>query len=158
MNYQPMSRLVLAICILFSGIHSQAQAPINEPDLHKPRLFDNLPAEIPVSTVELKGLLAQNAVAGKEVSVKFADAKRSAFAGQIVSAASKYGDKLHSVVVRSTNFKGAMMTISAITLEDGSVAYKGRIISFQHADLYELEKKNDQYILVKKNYYELVNE
>lgn len=157
MNYQKLSGFILAICCC-AGIAVHAQAPLNEPDLNKPRLFDNLPPEIPVAISELKSLLSVIPEAGKDVSLKLSDSKRSAFSGKIVSAAAKYENTVHSVVIRSTNFNGATLTLSSSTLPDGTVTYKGRIISFQHADLYELEKKNEQYILVKKNYYELVNE
>jgi len=65
---------------------------------------------------------------------------------------------MRSVVVRLSDFKGATLTLSSFTHPDGTVTYSGRIISFQHADLFELQYQNEQYFLIKKNYYELVNE
>ena len=43
-------------------------------------------------------------------------------------------------------------------MADGSVRYSGRIISFQHADAYEINLENNQYVFVKKGFYDLVNE
>jgi hypothetical protein len=71
---------------------------------------------------------------------------------------SKYNNTLRSVVVRSTNFNGATLTLSSSTTTDGAATYTGRIISFQHGDLFVLQKENEEYYLVKKKYHELINE
>ena len=159
MNYLKLSGSILAILLCCATISAQQQrsAPINEPQLSKPRLFDDLPAVIPVSVSELKSMMT-GTVQGKDVNVNLADKRKSTFAGKIVSAAAKYDDKIRSVVIRSTNYHGATFTLSSSTNPDGTVTYKGRIISFQHADLFELEKRGEDYVLVKKNYYDLVNE
>jgi hypothetical protein len=80
------------------------------------------------------------------------------FTGKVVSAVSKYQNSIVSIVVRSTNFAGASLTISKITNEDGTITYRGRIISRQHGDLYELKQVNNNYVLIKRKYYDLVNE
>jgi hypothetical protein len=61
-------------------------------------------------------------------------------------------------VIRSGNFNGATLTLSSSAQPDGAVKFTGRIISFKHGDAYELQNQNDQYILIKRNYYELINE
>lgn len=158
MKYQKPAGLLLAFILFCAGLSAQDHARINEPDMNKPRLFDHLPAEIPVAVSELKGLLFVTPQQGKEVSLKMADQKLAHFSGRVVSSASKYDNKVRSVVIKSAEFNGATLTLSSAVQPDGTVTFQGRIISFQHADLYELEFKNNQYYLVKKNFYDLVNE
>ncbi|MEI9945926.1 MAG: hypothetical protein WDN26_17105 [Chitinophagaceae bacterium] len=150
------------LCLLFmfcsAVIAAQNKLPVNEPNYSKPKLFTNLPDQVPVDITELKTLITGNATAGKEVQLRSSDSRITSFKGKIVSAASKYNYKMQSVVIRSTEFNGATLTLSSSVQPDGTITYTGRIISFQHGDLYVLEKQNDNYILVKKNYYDLVNE
>jgi hypothetical protein len=61
-------------------------------------------------------------------------------------------------VIRSGNFNGATLTLSSSAQTNGAVRFTGRIISFQHGDVYELQNQNNQYILIKKNFYDLINE
>ncbi len=130
--------------------------PLNEPDNNKPRLFNNLPDNIPVNINTLAGLL--NAPVGSTISTNLASDMPFTFEGQVVSAASKYGGSIRSVVIRSTNFNGARLTLSKITNEDGISSYTGRIISLQHGDLYVLQNRDGQFALVKKGFYDVVNE
>ncbi|OSZ76912.1 hypothetical protein CAP36_10785 [Chitinophagaceae bacterium IBVUCB2] len=151
---------VLCISTMFLYLSSSAQKndkpPVTEPDYNKPRLFDNLPKTIPVNIVELNTLLSSEV--GSKASIGLSAAANIKFDGDVVSSASKYGNSIKSVVVRSSNFNGAQLTISRTTSPEGVVSYVGRIISFQHGDLYELQNQNGQFVLVKKNYHELINE
>jgi hypothetical protein len=54
-------------------------------------------------------------------------------------------------------FPGARFTLTQLSKEDGVKEYAGRIISFQHGDAYLLEKEGDTYFLVKKGFYDLIN-
>lgn len=150
---------LLCVCAMLFSLCSFAQNekdPINEPDYKKPKLFSNLPDRIPVSIEKINSLL--NAPVGNSTSLKVAEGSALQFDGEVISKATKYENRIQSVVIRSTNFNGARLTISRTTKEDGSIAYTGRIISFQHGDLYELQSLNGQLTLVKKNFYDLVNE
>lgn len=149
------------LCIVFAlsayVSHSQEQkVPVNEPDYNKPRLFTNLPDKIPVSISNIDNIIT--APLGRSSSFRLSDDNSIQFAGEVVSTASKYNNSIQSVVIRSDMFNGARLTISKITNADGSIRYTGRIISFQHGDLYELENHEGHLVLVKKNYHELVNE
>ena len=148
---------VLCVCISLISLTSAAQKqsiPVTEPDYNKPKLFQNMPAVIPVSTEELNSLLNSNT--GRNIS--FATNTSFRFDGQIVSTASKYENTIQSVVVKSSNFEGARFTLSRITNTDGTISYTGRIISFQHGDAYILKTEGTQMSLVKKDFYDLVNE
>ncbi|MEO7922681.1 MAG: hypothetical protein ABIR30_03325 [Chitinophagaceae bacterium] len=150
---------VLCSCIILCGFYAGAQntgnVPVNEPNYNKPKLFQGQPDLIQLSTENLNNLFTKQV--GQPVRVQQAGISFQ-FDGEIISTVSKYNNSLQSVVVRSTNFNGARLTISKLTDENGNTLYRGRIISLQHGDLYELQNNNGSYELVKRNFYDLVNE
>ena len=158
MKHLMLPGLCLLSVIFCATASAQEKVPLNEPDYNKPKLFNKLPDKIPVDIEELNSFITGNTETGKETQLKSADNKISSLGGKVVSIASKYQNTMHSVVVRLDDFNGATLTLSSSIQPDGTVLYTGRIISFQHGDLYELQKKDDQYFLIKKNYYELINE
>ncbi len=151
---------VLCACITFCSLFSAAQNQqviVNEPNYNKPRLFDNLPELIPVSIDNLNNLV--HAKPGVSINTNLSsDAKTAPFEGKVVSSVSKYDDKVQTVVIKSTNYIGASLYISKVTSEDGTIKYNGRLISFQHGDLYVLQQRDAGLVLVKKNYYDVINE
>ena len=150
---------LLCLCALLFSLCAFSQNekdPINEPDLNKPKLFSSLPDRIPISIEKINDLLS--VPVGNSTSLKVAETSSVQINGEVISKASKYDNRIQSVVIRSSNFNGARFTISRITKEDGSITYTGRIISFQHGDLYVLQNQDEQFTLVKKNFYDLVNE
>jgi hypothetical protein len=161
MNYLKLLGACLSFCCCCATISAQQKTTLlNEPDHHRPRLFTDLPSRITVSAPELNKLLTDTAARdmSREVNVKFSDNKLSAFSGKIVSAVTKYENTIHSVVIRSSNYPGATLSLSSSVQPDGSIEYTGRIISFTHGDCFELKKINNEYIFVKKDFYEVVNE
>jgi hypothetical protein len=152
---------LLGICLVMSlacvTASAQHTVPLNEPNTHKPKLFGNLPDRIPVQIDDLRALLGTEQ--GKDTNLKLGNTNNSLdrFEGRVISAADKYNN-IRSVVIRSSNFNGATLSLSSSIQSDGTVKFTGRIISFQHGDLYELQNQNDQYVLVKKNFYDLINE
>ena len=154
MKYLCLPGLCLLLFFTCATTYAQNTIPVNEPDQNKPKLFTNLPDKIPVDIITLQSLL--NAETGKDVSLKLGQNAMSHFSGKVVSKADD--NIIHSVVIRSDNFNGATFTLSSSAQPNGTVKFTGRIISFRHADLYELKNQNDQYILIKKNFYDLINE
>jgi len=145
----------ICLSVFFIYLQSNAQtAPVREPDMNRPSLFQNLPNKISCRINDLSALLESEI--GKPVS--FSLVTNLSFQGVVSSVASKFGNTLLSVVIRSTNFPGAALSFSRITKEDGTYSYVGRIISFQHGDAYEINLENGQYYFVKKGFYDLVNE
>jgi hypothetical protein len=152
---------VLGLClyiITLACTRVAAQVSISSTDRNQPRLFDAMPDRIAVNTGDLHSLFSQRAETGKEVNMNFGDPKLPALRGKIVTATSKYDDKIHTLIIRSINFSGATLTLSSSTKPDGTVRYSGRIISFKHGDLYELENQNEKYTLVKKNFRDLISD
>jgi hypothetical protein len=146
----------ITLCSLFSAAQN-GKVIVNEPDYNKPHLFDNLPAMIPVSMQNLNVLL--NTKTGATINTTLSsDAKTAPFEGQVVSSVIQDNDKVQSVVIRSTNYNGATLSISKVINGDGSIKYNGRLMSFQHGDLFILQAKDGGFVFVKKNFYDLVNE
>ena len=146
--------LCLLLILTCATSFAQNTIPVNEPNQNKPRLFTNLPDKIPVDINALQTLV--NTGTGKNVSLRLGSNELNNFTGQVVSKADD--NTIHSVVIRSANFNGATLTLSSSAQPNGTVKFTGRIISFQHGDAYELQKQNNQYILIKKNFYDLINE
>jgi hypothetical protein len=159
MNYLKFLGLCLTCLLACARISAQTnKVPINEPNLNKPRLFDNLPDRIPVDKIELKKLLAGSFETGKQLPIRIAEKTMPDWNGKLISATSKYNNTIRTLIIHPGNFSGAALTLSSFTQPDGTVSFTGRIISFQHGDAYVLEKQDDQYYLIKKNYYDLINE
>ncbi len=151
---------VLCTCISLFSLSAFAQnsevPPVNEPDYNKPKLFAAYPEKIAVDLTTINNLFL--ASVGAAVDLNIATGSSFRFAGEVVSTVSKYENRIRSVVVRSSNFNGAVLTVSRITNTDGSITYTGRLLSRQHGDVYELQYLNDRFSLVKRNYYDIVNE
>lgn len=130
--------------------------PVNEPNYNKSKLFQNLPDNIPVSMDNISSLFS--AQVGRSVSLDLSFDQVFRFDGDVVSVVSKYENTIQSVIVRSTNYAGARLIISRITDAKGSISYTGRIISMQHGDLFELKNVNNQLVLEKRKFNDLVNE
>jgi hypothetical protein len=154
MKYLQLPGFCLLVLFACATTSAQDKIPVNEPDLNKPKLFTNLPDKIPVDISALQSLITTEA--GKKVSLRLGVNTSRSFDGEVVSKADD--NRIHSVVIRSGNFNGATFTLSSSTQPNGTVKFIGRIISLQHGDLYELQNQNDQYILIKKNFYDLINE
>jgi len=145
------------ICLLFILACTAAEAQsdlVREPDNNRPSLFQQLPQRLNCRLPNLQSLL--QAQPGQQININIADNLN--FQGVVASIANKEGGRINSVVIRSTNFKGAALTFSKVINEDGSIHYAGRIISFEHGDAYEIQFEKGQYVLIKKGFYDLVNE
>ncbi|HWR33990.1 MAG TPA: hypothetical protein VN451_10700 [Chitinophagaceae bacterium] len=145
----------LMLCSLFSMGQTQ-KVPVNEPDHNRPKLFNNLPEKIPFNPDNLLSL--QNRQTGSNISISLSDEQPIPFEGTMVSAVSRNDGKVESIVVKSTNYNGATFSMSRVINDDGRIIYSGRLISFRHGDLYILQQSEGGYMLVKKNFYDLVNE
>lgn len=78
------------------------------------------------------------------------------FRGVVQSSVQKYNN-LKTAIIRSTNFPGASFSLSLRTETGSPAQYVGRILSFQHNDVYELQLENGQYVFQKKKFDNLVH-
>ena len=149
---------IILCCVIMSVYCMQASAqqpsiPINEPDEKRPELFHMQPEKVPVQVPKIVSLL--NASVGQPVVLNL---DNFIFEGQVISAVTKYANAIQSVVVKSTNFPGATLTISRTTDETGNIKYTGRIISMKHGDVYQLKQVGNGLALVKEKYNRVVVE
>jgi hypothetical protein len=151
--------ILFYVCFMASFISVAAQTEkvfMNKQETNKPVLFASLPEKITISKDNLQYLFGSPL--GKSVSLKAADNNNFEFAGEIISSESKYGNSIQSIVMRCTNYEGANFTVSKITNADGAVSYVGRIVSMQHADIYELHQEAGKFILAKRKLNDLMSE
>ena len=152
-----LAKGLICLSVFLIGVKLSAQnppIPVHEPDMNRPSLFQNLPEKISCRIDDLSSLL-QSEIGN---TISFTLSGNVSFQGVVSSVATKFENTLQSVVIRSTNFPGAAFSFSKLIKEDGTVSYIGRIISFHHADAYEILNENGQYYFVKKGFYDLVNE
>jgi hypothetical protein len=146
---------IICLLLMFSCTGSAAQNPtVKEPDKNRPSLFEQLPQRMNCRIDNLVSLFEFSV--GSQVNIHVSDSMQ--FQGVVSSVATKSENTVKSIVVRSGNFPGAALTFSKFTKDDGSIFFAGRIISFQHADAYEITFEKGQYSFVKKYFYDLVND
>ena len=145
----------LTLCSLFSLAQEQ-KVPINEPDYNKPKLFQSLPERIAFNPDNFMGLL--NKQTGSVISTSLSTDSQIPFEGKIVSTTTSSDGKIQSMLMSCTNYAGATFSLTKVINDDGSVKYNGRLLSLKHGDLFVLEQTAGHFTLVKKNYYDLVNE
>jgi hypothetical protein len=154
MNYLKPGILCLFVICICVTVSAQKVFTPKEPEIKTARLFKDLPDRLPVSASMLLPLLSLKT--GQATSINISD--KLVFRGTVSSAASKYNDAIKSIVIKLDDRPGATFTVSRIKNPDGTVNYRGRIISFQHGDCFELKNENGQYSLVKKKFEDMVND
>jgi len=154
---------VLCVCVTLYSLCAAAQknvgVPINEPDYNKPKLFKNLPDNIPVSIDKINSLFSIQP--GEPVDATLSEASSLSsfqFKGQVISSGTKYNNTMQSIVISSSEYNGARFTITKVIDETGVTAFRGRIVSLQSGDLFELQNINGKYSLIKRNLYDMVSE
>ena len=148
---------ILGCCIsislfCFSASAQENRIPINEPNEKKPLLFSELPSNIAVQPDRISSLFS--AEPGQAITL---DLPSFHFEGLVMSVVTKYENTIQTIIIRSTNYDGARLTLSKINGPDG-ISYTGRIMSMQHGDVYELKQVNNSLALVKGRFNTLVNE
>jgi len=152
-----LSVTALGLLLLFCLNKASAQdhtIPLNEPDYNKPKLFADLPQRMNLKTAGIEGLF--NTALGAQVSYRMAD--NFLWEGTVVSRSDASDARIRSIVIRSTNRPGATFTFTRTQQSDGTFSYIGRIMSRNNGDAFEIELDGGQYVLAKKNLYDLLSE
>ena len=142
----------LTLCTFISG--AQEKSTFNETNYSKPKLFNDLPQKMKLNVSEMQDLFKLSV--GSSVSVTAAD--NFIFQGTIISKSDEKDASVKSIVIRSSNRKGAAFTFTRITDTNGTFKYTGRILSFGNGDAFEVVQEKGQYYLNKKNLHELIVE
>lgn len=151
-----LKAIAVSVLLLALYLHSGAQEqpiPINEPDYNKPRLFSDLPEQMDLKLTEMDNLFQYPI--GSDVSINAAD--NFLFKGTVVSRSDEKENSLQSIVIRSSNRKGAVLTFSRAVI-NGEEVYMGRIMSMKNGDTFEIIKEKGKYILKKKDLYDMISE
>lgn len=139
-----MTRTAIVILMLLSHSLCDAQAD-------RPRLFQQLPDTLLCRNDLLHNFLSLSQ--GRDVNTMIAPG--FIFQGVVSSRAQTPYRK--SVVIRSVNYPGATLSFSFVTDGNQQILH-GRIISFSHADAFEIAFLNGNYYLIKTDFARLVNE
>jgi hypothetical protein len=148
-----------ALCVLlcFGSVCMYAQnepLPVSTPDYNKPKLFADLPDKFTVDVKALEPLF--DVEEGQSVNVRLTGPFN--YHGTVVSKSSPKNFSTKSIVIKSTNRQGAVLTFTRTLNTDGTYSYIGRILSHKHSDAFEIEEEKGQYVLVKKHLYDIFNE
>ena len=143
---------VLCMLLIVCCFNSFAQQP-SERTTAKPLLFNDMPEQMRIRITDLTGLLDLSV----GTSVNTFLAQNFHFQGTVVSV-SPPEENVKTVVIKSTNRKGASLIFTKTKKNDGSIKYLGRIISLKNDDAFEIVKEGDQYLFQKKKLYDLINE
>jgi hypothetical protein len=136
-----ISKLIVLCFILIHSSGSYAQNVTSS----RPDLFSSYSSNIPASVNELDK--AFTAAVGSSIQLSFAN--KLAFNGTVFSSVRKYKN-LSSVIIKSPQFKNALLSISKRINDDNTITYVGRIINEKYADGYELvEDNNGNYSFAK---------
>ncbi len=150
-----LKRIITCAFFSLSFLYSTAQhfSTFKEPNYNKPKLFADLPEKLDVEIKDLESLFAESE--GKHVKAPIGSFY---FQGTVVSKSDPADEQVKSVVIKSSNRLGAAFTFTKIVNENGSFSYKGRMLSRDHSDAFEMQLQNGQYSLVKKHQLEILNE
>ncbi len=147
--------VLLSVCMFQAAAQKSTKSlPISQYDFNKPKLFKELPDRIKVPLKNFDDVFAFEV--GKTVELPFDS--NFQFDGTVVSKAEDVEANVKSIVIKSTNKAGATLALSRIINADNTITYRGRIMSFQHADAYEIANENGLYYFVKKDLYDLYEE
>lgn len=148
----------IAFCAIlglgFLHLGAQEKLPLNKPNYNKPKIFDDLPKKLNLTISDMESLFDLSV--GAPVAAKLS--QNFHFKGTVVSKAGNRESQVRSVVINSITSKGTVFTFTRIVKEDGAFIYRGRILNKDGIDAYELIEENGQYVLEKKNYYEMIRE
>lgn len=145
---------VAAFLVIGSLAFGQPAPPLNEPDTAKPKIFADLPERMAPRMAALTALLLLPE--GASVSTQIAEG--FGINGTVVSTFSAPDGSSQSIVLKTTNRSGAILTFSRLTKSDGTVRYTGRVVAPHAGDALTIALENDEYTVRKTALHHLMNE
>ncbi len=144
------------VATLFAFLPARAQYVPKEAQkqqTEKALLFAQLPPIFNMNTNLLQNIFTINAFEKIMIPVS----PGIFFEGTVLEKV-RTNDHVVNMNIRSSNFAGALMTISKITFDDQTVNYLGRIINIRYSDAFVLKKVNGQFVFVKEKQAHVVTE
>ncbi len=140
-----LTGIILLCCLAYNHTAAQKSVPINQVLPAKPELFARVPGKFRTSIFLLEKLFNSPASG----TVEFPMADDLSFKGSLVESVRNNKNAV-TINVRSSNYDGAVLTLSKITQPDLSEIYNGRIVSIRYADVFVLTKENAQYYFTRE--------
>ena len=144
---------LLTACVLQSTAQSKVP-PINEPNYNKAKLFNDVPDKLELNLSTLEKLLQLKV--GDPVNTSIASGFR--LVGTVISKSSPVDASVRSIVIKSSTRQQATLTFSKIVKQDGTIRYNGRMLSKDGGDVLEIVQDGNRYVILKKGYYDMINE
>jgi hypothetical protein len=142
------SRLLIAgvMCyVLFFNTYAQHLPKQGNVIPEKRLLFGKLPEQFPITYSWLDKIF----IGPDTGTVRIHVTGNSYFEGTI-SEKVQMNAHVTTINIKSSNYEGAMLSVSKIRYNDSTMKYIGRIISIQHGDMFELTQENDEVFFKKK--------
>lgn len=147
--------LCVMLCVGSASTYAQdVPLPVSESFSSRPKLFADLPNKFNFDLASFESLLELSE--GQTVNVRLTGPFN--YHGTVVSRSDPRDESYRSVVIKSINRQGAVLTFTRTKNTDGTYAYIGRILSHKHSDAFQIEQENGQYVLVKKQLNDLLND
>ncbi|MEJ7767628.1 MAG: hypothetical protein WKF89_07435 [Chitinophagaceae bacterium] len=137
--------VMMLCCTCYFRSTAQLSPPIRQNNTEKLSLFSRLPEKFLLDKASIEKLFT-SPVSG---TVKILLADNTFFEGTVTEIVQK-NLNVASINIKSSNFDGALLTISKTTYENKSVKYAGRIVSMRYGDVLTLTNKNNQFIFSKE--------
>lgn len=144
--------ILLTAVLLSTSIRSQ-NIPVNLPNRNKPLMFANKPTNGVCNSDSLTDLLSKNV--NQEISISLTPGLP--FQGKVISRKELDSSRM-SMVISSLNYSGYTLSLSRRIMADGKIFITGRMISAKYGDCYELVTTGNHQLLIKRDYYDLINE
>jgi hypothetical protein len=134
MNYRFKAMLLcITGCCLVNGLFSQSY------------LFKAVPDSVICDEEEISKIF--ELASGSTITINFSENFR--LKGTVKSSVQKY-TSLKSVIIESSNYQGAILSVSMKADDEESVLYSGRILSSKHDDGLELRLNDEGIYYLKK--------
>src|SRR3989442_9477239 len=133
------------LCLLQIQSFAQVSPPVHQVSPNKAALFNRLPEKFSANIPVIENLFAGSA----SRTVKIPLPGNNFFEGTILEKVQKNPNAI-SINIQLYNYDGALLTLSKITNNDGSVTYTGRIVNIRYADVFTLTKENNQFYFSKE--------
>lgn len=136
---------VILLCFLFRfNLEAQLPPPIHQTLPNKSSLFTNLPDKFTI-----KNSLIEDLFSGPDSgSVKILLSVNNFFEGTITERIQR-NENVVTLNIKSSNYDGALLTISKVLNSNKELTYTGRIVSMQYGDVLILKKESDRFFFTK---------
>jgi hypothetical protein len=148
-----LAGLSLVLIFGFQELSAQNLAEFSQEKAEKAKLFDRIPSKFSIYTSALDKLFLSKVNSKIVLPVDGTN-----FFEGTISEKVQRNDQVVSINIKSSNFDGAMLTLSRISRPGQPVSYSGRLMSINHGDAFVLLTHGDETLFLKQRQSSLVVE